>query len=196
MLIKLSTHWLWIAGTSLLTAGAAAWYGTEVVPGRALPGGGSVPGLTFGIAGGVIILFELALWLRKRWRRWRLGKTSTWMRAHIWGGLLTVPLLLLHSGFVLGGWLSTSLAFLFPHPPRTWRRPKRRYTRQCSPCAALLPRLSCLCRACLLPCLPRLPLRPPLPVRVDRLAWEEALGVVYADLAADRWHEHARHQPW
>lgn len=32
-------------------------------------------------------------------------------------------------------------------------------------------------------------------VRVDRLAWEQALGVVYADLAADRWHEQPRYQP-
>ncbi len=32
-------------------------------------------------------------------------------------------------------------------------------------------------------------------VRVDRAAWEEALGVVYADLAADRWHETPRYQP-
>jgi hypothetical protein len=35
------------------------------------------------------------------------------MKAHIWFGLLTVPLILLHSGFVWGGWLSTILAVLF-----------------------------------------------------------------------------------
>lgn len=32
-------------------------------------------------------------------------------------------------------------------------------------------------------------------VRVDRAAWEEALGVVYADLAADAWRERPRYQP-
>jgi hypothetical protein len=35
------------------------------------------------------------------------------MKAHIWLGLLTVPLILLHSGFVWGGWLSTIVALLF-----------------------------------------------------------------------------------
>jgi Ala-tRNA(Pro) deacylase len=32
-------------------------------------------------------------------------------------------------------------------------------------------------------------------VRVDRAAWETALGVIYADLAADRWHERPPYQP-
>lgn len=31
-------------------------------------------------------------------------------------------------------------------------------------------------------------------VRVDRMAWEQALGVVYADLAAATWHEPAWHR--
>ena len=51
-------------------------------------------------SGGVIILFEMLLWPRKSlWRGWRLGRTKLWMTAHIWLGLLTLPLLLLHGGF-------------------------------------------------------------------------------------------------
>jgi hypothetical protein len=70
------------------------------------PGGASPPGFAYGVAGGAIILFEMLLWPRKSlWRGWRLGRTKLWMTAHIWLGLLTIPLLLLHGGFhfSLGG---------------------------------------------------------------------------------------------
>jgi hypothetical protein len=80
------------------------------------PGGSSDVGLLFGTLGGLIILFEIALWPR-RWpgvRAWRiLGRTQSWLMAHIWLGLLTVPLIWFHSGFTWGGNLSTVLAVLF-----------------------------------------------------------------------------------
>jgi hypothetical protein len=76
------------------------------------PGGTSPPGLTFGIVGGLLILFEFALWGRKKLRRLRIGRVQTWMAAHIWLGLLTVPLLVLHSGFRWGGSLSAILMVL------------------------------------------------------------------------------------
>src|SRR5262249_2714443 len=78
-----------------------------------LPGGASLPGLVFGVAAAAIMVFEVLLWPRKLLRRWRLGAAKAWLRAHIWLGLLTVPLVLLHSGFHWGGTLSTSLATLF-----------------------------------------------------------------------------------
>ena len=53
------------------------------------------------------------LWPRKHFRVWRIGMVKTWLRAHIWLGLLTVPLILLHSGFTWGGQLTTILAWLF-----------------------------------------------------------------------------------
>jgi hypothetical protein len=53
-----------------------------------------------GLAGGVIILFEMVLWLRKYvWRGRRLGRTKIWMMAHLWLGALVLPLLLLHGSF-------------------------------------------------------------------------------------------------
>jgi hypothetical protein len=71
------------------------------------PGGSSPPGFAYGALGGGIILFEMLLWPRKSlWRGWRLGRTKLWMTAHIWLGLLTLPLLLLHGGFHFN--LSTS----------------------------------------------------------------------------------------
>src|SRR5262249_53937193 len=42
----------------------------------------------------------------------RIGRAVTWMRAHIWLGLLCAPLLLLHSGFRSGESLSTWLSVL------------------------------------------------------------------------------------
>jgi hypothetical protein len=84
------------------------------------PGGSSPPGFTFGVLGGLIILFEFALWPRKwpvfrrlRVGRFRLGPLQAWMRAHVWLGLLSLPLVVLHSGLRWGGPLSAALLALF-----------------------------------------------------------------------------------
>ena len=95
-------HLPWCVATLLLTAAAVAGY---IVYGFSSgswtqPGGGSPPGFIYGVLGGGIILFEMLLWPRKSlWRGFRLGRTKLWMTAHIWLGLLTIPLLLLHGGF-------------------------------------------------------------------------------------------------
>jgi hypothetical protein len=106
-------HWAWIVFVALATAAATAWYIQHANASGRLPGGASLPGLAFGIAAATIMVFELLLWPRKLLRRWRLGSAKSWLRAHIWLGLLTVPLVLLHSGFHWGGTLSTTLAALF-----------------------------------------------------------------------------------
>src|SRR5262249_33896801 len=60
----------------------------------------SPPGFALGVFGGSIILFEMLLWPRKSLLRgFRLGRTKVWMTAHIWLGLLTGPLLLMHGEF-------------------------------------------------------------------------------------------------
>jgi hypothetical protein len=110
-------HRAWMLGTLATAIAAAVWYGSYIRAGRPWPGGGSVPGLVLGIVAGLIILFELALWPRKtsllRTARW-LGKTQTWMKAHIWLGLLTLPLVLLHSGMSFGGtYTSLLMGLLF-----------------------------------------------------------------------------------
>lgn len=108
-----SPHLPWIWFTAAATIAATAWYfWASKHAGRWL-GGSSVPGLTFGIIGGVLILFEFLLWWRKKVRTWRIGRTQVWMQAHIWLGLLTLPILILHSGFRWGGMLSTVLLALF-----------------------------------------------------------------------------------
>ena len=109
----LSRHLGWVALVALAAAAATAWYVQHAKAIGRLPGGASLPGLVFGIAAAAIMVFELLLWPRKLLRRWRLGSAKSWLRAHIWLGLFTVPLVLLHSGFQWGGTLSTGLALLF-----------------------------------------------------------------------------------
>ncbi len=106
-------HRAWLVFVLVATVVAAAWYTFASIAQDTLLGGSSAPGLAFGIVGGLLILFEFALWPRKKVRAWRIGRAQTWMRAHIWLGLLTVPLIVLHTGFRLGGALPTVLTFWF-----------------------------------------------------------------------------------
>jgi hypothetical protein len=53
------------------------------------------------------------LGLRKRIRIWRLGKAQAWLRAHIWFGLLSYPMIFFHSGWKFGHGLSWWLMLLF-----------------------------------------------------------------------------------
>lgn len=105
-------HLPWAVGSAVATAAAAAWYGLEVARTGRWITGGSTPGYILGVAGGGIILFEMLLWVRKKLRTMRIGRVKGWMVAHIWLGLLCFPLLLLHSGFYLGGPLSQALLVL------------------------------------------------------------------------------------
>jgi hypothetical protein len=77
------------------------------------PRGGTAIGLTFGIAGYAMMLFEGLLGARKKVPVWRLGRTQTWMRGHLWVGLLTLPLILFHAGFAFRGPLTAVLMWMF-----------------------------------------------------------------------------------
>ncbi len=119
MLIFDSDNWPKHVGWAILTAAASTvailWYGIHGFRSGVWqwPGGASLPGLTFGALGGLIIVFEMLLWPRKSlWRGLRLGRTKTWMMAHIWLGLLAFPLLMLHGRFHFGLGTSTLAAVL------------------------------------------------------------------------------------
>ncbi|MBI4866140.1 MAG: hypothetical protein HY816_04235 [Candidatus Wallbacteria bacterium] len=60
----------------------------------------------------MMILFCGLLGVRKRVPTWRLGNASSWMRAHIWLGLMSVPMILFHGGFAMGGTLTQVLMWL------------------------------------------------------------------------------------
>ena len=59
------------------------------------------------------MLQATALGLRRKVRSRNFGRAETWLRAHVWLGLLAYPLVFLHAGFRLGGSLTVVLVVLF-----------------------------------------------------------------------------------
>jgi hypothetical protein len=75
---------------------------------------GATPlGLIFGSISFAIFIFAGLLGLRKKVVLWRVGTVQRWLRAHIWLTLLTIPLVVLHTGFRLGGPMTISLIVLY-----------------------------------------------------------------------------------
>ena len=111
MLINRS-HKTWIVVTACLFVAATAayvWYDFAL---DGEPRGKTVPGMLFGIAGTALMLFAGLLSARKKLPNWRLGTAQTWLRGHIWLGLLSVPLIVYHTGFRWGGLLEIVLLLL------------------------------------------------------------------------------------
>ena len=75
--------------------------------------GGTPLGLAFGAISLGIFVFAALLSLRKKVPLWRIGNVQRWLRAHIWLTFLTIPLILFHSGFRLGGPMTTLLMVLY-----------------------------------------------------------------------------------
>ncbi len=75
--------------------------------------GGTPLGLIFGTISLSIFVFAALLGVRKKLVLWRVGTVQRWLRAHIWLTLLTIPLVIFHSGFRLGGPMTTLLVALY-----------------------------------------------------------------------------------
>ena len=75
--------------------------------------GGTPVGLIFGTVALAIFVFAALLGARKKVVLWRIGTVQRWLRAHIWLTLLTIPLVILHSGFRLGGPMTTLIIVLY-----------------------------------------------------------------------------------
>jgi hypothetical protein len=75
--------------------------------------GGTPLGLIFGTVALAIFVFAALLGVRKKVVLWRIGTVQRWLRAHIWLTLLTIPLVMLHSGFRLGGPMTTLIIVLY-----------------------------------------------------------------------------------
>ncbi len=75
--------------------------------------GGTPVGLIFGAVALGIFVFGVLLSLRKKFLFWPLGSVQLWMRAHIWLTLLSIPLVLFHSGFRVGGAMTQFLLCLY-----------------------------------------------------------------------------------
>lgn len=74
--------------------------------------GGTVLGLVFGSVGFAFMIFAALLGARKKVPVWRVGRAQTWMRGHLWLGLLSLPLIVFHSGFRYGHGLTAVLMTL------------------------------------------------------------------------------------
>lgn len=75
--------------------------------------GGAPFGMWCGILGISSILFLSSYKARKGMYRFRLGTMQNWFKAHIYVGLISVVLVLMHSGFKMTGAFSKVLLVLF-----------------------------------------------------------------------------------
>lgn len=108
------THRRWIWATLLLGLLAAASYVPYVLHGPLSgPRGGTWQGLTYGGVALALMVWVGAIGLRRRVRALDLGRAETWLKGHIWLGLLAYGLVFLHAGFRVGGLLSGLLLVLF-----------------------------------------------------------------------------------
>ena len=107
------THKSWLVASLAILGVSLLLYGFYRVPLAAGSMGGTALGLTFGSAGFAFMIFAALLGARKRVPVYRFGRAQTWMRGHLWLGLLSLPLILFHSGFRYGhgltAWLMTLL---------------------------------------------------------------------------------------
>jgi hypothetical protein len=96
------THrpWLWgsVIGLAIATAIYIPYNHFTLGGAR----GGTVIGIVYGIVGFACMIFAGLLSLRKKFPVWRMGRTSAWMRGHLWLGLISYPIILFHSGFSFG----------------------------------------------------------------------------------------------
>ncbi|MCA9265063.1 MAG: hypothetical protein KDA60_14485 [Planctomycetales bacterium] len=107
------THLSWCLITSTLFVAATIAYlaYAHSVPGG--PHGGSWQGLAFGVAGTLLMVFAGLLSGRKKLPGIPLGSARWWLKAHVWMGLLSYPLILYHAAFRWGGTVESTLMVLF-----------------------------------------------------------------------------------
>jgi hypothetical protein len=101
------THLTWLVGTlvvAILATSAHLAMPVGSVAARRLD-------LLLGISGTGMIVFAALLPLRKKIKRtnWPILSLQAWLKGHIWLGMLSILMVLLHAGFRRGGLLSTAL---------------------------------------------------------------------------------------
>jgi hypothetical protein len=107
------THGSWLVASLVILGVSLLLYGFYRVPSATRSMGGTAMGLAFGVVGFAFMVFAALLGARKRVPVYRFGRAQTWMRGHLWLGLLSLPIILFHSGFRFGhgltAWLMTLL---------------------------------------------------------------------------------------
>jgi hypothetical protein len=124
-------HWGWAVIVLLASAGATVVYLGEFHPEKlpfrfSLPAslhrdvretgrsvGGTPLGLIYGGMAAAIFLFAALLGLRRKRPTLKVGRLQTWLKAHIWLTILTIPLVLLHSGFSTGSPMTKAFLVIY-----------------------------------------------------------------------------------
>ncbi len=111
-------HRRWFRLCLVLVVAAGVWCVVDAILFGKRLRGSSRPGLAAGSVAGLLFLYLCAYAARKwpifRW--WFRGRpTKFWLGQHIWFGLLTFPLVLLHTCFFTrwGGWLPSVLLAVY-----------------------------------------------------------------------------------
>ena len=107
------THRSWAIGSAgALAAATIGYVGSIAIADRPWSGGSAI-GLTYGIIGFAMMIVAGLLAAKKKVRLWRVGRAQTWMRGHLWLGLLSFPIILFHAGLTFGGALTGVMMWLF-----------------------------------------------------------------------------------
>jgi len=107
-----ATHRIWLVASIIILGAATAVYVIYALAAPHGPSGGSPIGLIFGFTGFGFMIYAGLLGARKKVPVMRLGRAQTWMRGHLWLGLLALPIILFHGGFHFGGPLTSILLWL------------------------------------------------------------------------------------
>jgi len=106
------SHRSWFVATLLGAAGAGIAYAYFAITSTQPPAGDTGVGLVLGALSYLFILFAGSLGARRKVLLLRIGSMSCWMKGHLWLGLLSLPLVLLHGAFSFGGMLTTVIMVL------------------------------------------------------------------------------------
>lgn len=108
-----STHRRWALFTIVIGTSSVVLF-LNLRQSSAQPWMKSPESVGYGVAGFLLILFAGLLSLHRRFPRWTWwGRRASWLRAHLWFGLLSGVLLLCHSEFRWGGTETISLWVIY-----------------------------------------------------------------------------------
>ena len=113
MVIDWTTHRKWVLASAGGVLIAAVAYVPHAMSVRTKPFGGTGAGIAYGAAGLALMIFAGLLGAREKVPAWRVGRMQVWMRAHLWLGLLSFPVILFHAAFSFGHGLTWWLMVIF-----------------------------------------------------------------------------------
>ena len=113
MVIDWTTHRKWVLASAGVVLIAAVAYVPHAMSVRTKPFGGTGAGIAYGAAGLALMIFAGLLGAREKVPAWRVGRMQFWMRAHLWLGLLSFPVILFHAAFSFGHGLTWWLMVIF-----------------------------------------------------------------------------------